>query len=402
MNLLVISHTPHYLTAGAVAGWGPTVREIDHLARLFDHVVHVAPLHDSDPPASSLSYRSNKVSLRPVAPSGGDSVAAKLGVVANMPGYLRTMLDEMSRADVVQVRCPANISLLAIALLAVLRRPRYRWAKYAGSWSHGEARPWSYGLQRWWLQHGLHRGVVTVNGKWPGQPRHVYSFLNPSFTDEELSDRGSSKDLVPPYRLLFVGYLDERKGAGRALQVAAILKQRGKTFHMEFIGEGPLRARLEAEVEVEKLRSNVSFLGWLPKHELPQRYARAHFFVSPSASEGWPKVISEAMAFGAVPVAGAVSCIPQILTDTGAGTALPPLDVGAFADCIMDYIADETKWRAASQAGMEAAGLFTYDSHLQNVRKMMREAWSIELPSLRSHEPRTGNQTKDHGVGTTD
>jgi glycosyltransferase involved in cell wall biosynthesis len=391
VNLLVISHTPHYLTAGAVAGWGPTVREIDHLARLFDRVVHVAPLHDSDPPASSLSYRSNKVSLRPVAPSGGDSAAAKLGVVANMPGYLRTMLDEMSRADVVQVRCPANISLLAIALLAVLRRPRHRWAKYAGSWAHGEARPWSYGLQRWWLQHGLHRGVVTVNGTWPGQPRHVYSFLNPSLSQEELVRRDLRKALGQPYRLLFVGYLDESKGAGRALQVAAILKQRGKTFHMEFVGDGPLRARLEAQVEVEKLRSNVSFLGWLPKPELPAHYARAHFFIFPSASEGWPKVLSEAMAFGAVPVAGAVSCIPQILIDTGAGTALPPLDVGAFADCIMDYIADEAKWRAASLAGMRTAERFTYDSYLENVRKMMREAWNLELPPPQNTEPPTND-----------
>jgi glycosyltransferase involved in cell wall biosynthesis len=219
----------------------------------------------------------------------------------------------------------------------------------------------------------------------------VYSFLNPSLSQEELVRRDLRKALGQPYRLLFVGYLDESKGAGRALQVAAILKQRGKTFHMEFVGDGPLRARLEAQVEVEKLRSNVSFLGWLPKPELPAHYARAHFFIFPSASEGWPKVLSEAMAFGAVPVAGAVSCIPQILIDTGAGTALPPLDVGAFADCIMDYIADEAKWRAASLAGMRTAERFTYDSYLENVRKMMREAWNLELPPPQNTEPPTND-----------
>ena len=31
MDLLIVSHTPHYLTQGQLTGWGPTVREIDHL-----------------------------------------------------------------------------------------------------------------------------------------------------------------------------------------------------------------------------------------------------------------------------------------------------------------------------------------------------------------------------------
>jgi glycosyltransferase involved in cell wall biosynthesis len=377
----------HYAQGETIVGWGPTVEEISHLSSLFDEVRHVACLHVEPAPPTALPYASSRVHLVPVPPAGGNTVRAKIGVLRQMPFYARTILSELERADVVHIRCPANTSMVAIVLLGILRRPRFRWVKYAGDWSPGGRRPRSYALQRWWLQHGLHRGIVTVNGRWPGQPRHVYSFLNPSCTNEELGDRRRSKDLVPPYRLLFVGYLDQGKGADRALQVAIILKQRGVAFHMEFIGDGPLRTSLEAEVEAENLKSNVEFLGWLPKPELPRHYERAHFLVAPSSSEGWPKVLSEAMAYGAVPVAGAVSCIPQILTDTDAGTALPPFDVGAFADCVMSYIADEAKWRAASQAGMKAAALFTYDSYLDNVRKMMREAWNLELPPPASTVP---------------
>jgi glycosyltransferase involved in cell wall biosynthesis len=380
VNLLVISHTPHYRIANGVAGWGPTVLEIDRLARLFDHIVHVAPLHDGAAPASALPYQSGRVRLRAVSPSGGNGIGAKLGIVARTPGYVGTMLGELFHADVVQVRCPANISLLAIVLLALLRHPRLRWVKYAGTWAPGEKRPWSYSLQRWWLQHGFHRGVVTVNGRWPGQPGHVYSLLNPSLAQRELATRDLDKPLGQPYRLLFVGHLDESKGAGRALQVAAILKQRGVSFYMEFIGDGPLLPGLVVEAREQHLESNVTFLGWLPKHELPPHYARAHFLISPSASEGWPKVLSEAMTYGAVPIAGDVSSITQILGEAGAGVALLPLDVGAFADSIMGYIADEARWRAASRAGMHAADLFTYEAYLEQVRKMARDAWSLELP----------------------
>jgi hypothetical protein len=43
MRLLIISHTPHYHRDGEIVGWGATVREIDHLAALFESVVHIAP-----------------------------------------------------------------------------------------------------------------------------------------------------------------------------------------------------------------------------------------------------------------------------------------------------------------------------------------------------------------------
>src|SRR3712207_3692431 len=104
-----------------------------------------------------------------------------------MPHYTRTIWRELPQADVVHVRCPANISLIAIVLLAVVRYPRRRWVKYAGNWQSYPVEAWSYRFQRWWLSSGLHRGVVTVNGHWPGQPAHVYSFLNPCFTEAELA-----------------------------------------------------------------------------------------------------------------------------------------------------------------------------------------------------------------------
>ena len=50
MKLLIVSHTPHYERNGSLVGWGPTVREIGHLARLFDDVVHIAPVHSGPAP----------------------------------------------------------------------------------------------------------------------------------------------------------------------------------------------------------------------------------------------------------------------------------------------------------------------------------------------------------------
>src|SRR5262249_37094937 len=151
----------HYLRDGVVVGWGPTVREIDQLAELFDEVTHIAFLHPDPPPKSALPYQSPRVHLRPLPPAGGARFADKLNILARYPQYLRTLLGEMRRADVVPVRAPANISLLAMVALAFERAPRIRWIKYAGNWQPNGGEPISYRFQRWWLRHNFARSEVT-------------------------------------------------------------------------------------------------------------------------------------------------------------------------------------------------------------------------------------------------
>ena len=70
-------------------------------------------------------------------------------------------------------------------------------------------------------------------------------------------------------------------------------------------------------------------------------YARSHFMLLPSScSEGWPKVLSEAMAYGVVPVASNVSCIPQILGATGSELTSEPGDLDGFAATVVRLASD--------------------------------------------------------------
>jgi len=384
MKLLIVSNMAHYSQDRTIVGWGPTVQEIDALGQLFVSITHIGCLHPEPAPSSALPYQAPNIRFSPLPPAGGHTLGAKLDILRKTPRYIRTILRELPRADAVQVRCPANISMIAIILLALVRRPRYRWVKYAGNWRPNGRESWSYTLQRWWLNKGLHRGVVTVNGRWPGQPGHVYSFLNPSLTREDI-ERGrraaEDKALNSPLQLLFVGRIEEAKGAGRVLQIAAGLQERGLDFHLHMLGDGPERPEFERMAKEFEIAERVSFHGWVPKTALPAFYSRGHFIIFPSdASEGWPKVLSEAMAYGVVPIASNVSSIPQILADAGAGIALPPHDVQAYVRAVLDFVNHPDHWWSASRAGLKAAERFTYSAYLQAVRDMFRDAWGIELP----------------------
>lgn len=374
MRFLIVSHTPHYRLGGEIVGWGATLREIDYLATLFDEVVHVAPLHDEPAPASSLPYTAANVCLVPVRPAGGAGLQAKLGILAAWFDYARVIVGELRRTDAVHVRCPANISLLALLLLTLRRRPEKRWIKYAGNWQPVGPEPFSYRFQRWLLTKNRVRARVTVNGSWPGQPEHVASFVNPCLTEDEISGgiRATElKRLDSIISLLFVGRLESEKGVLRILDICGLLKGKGVAFRMDLVGDGPQRAFFEQEAEKSGLGGKIIFHGWLTRSALNPLYKRAHFFLLPSDSEGWPKVLSEAMAYGVVPLASNVGSISQFLGEFGTGRCFPPSEVAAYAEAIEDYLRNPARWSEESGKACNAAARFTYQGHLERVRNLL-------------------------------
>jgi glycosyltransferase involved in cell wall biosynthesis len=374
MRLLIISHTPHYLRQGEIVGWGATIREIDHLATLFESVVHLAPLHSEPAPGSAMAYESDRVRLRAVRPAGGGRLRDKLSIPLRYPGYARAILQECRSADVVHIRAPANISLLGLVLLAFLRQPALRWAKYAGDWRRGGDEPWSYRFQRWWLARGLHRGLVTVNGREPRPSAHVRSFLNPCLTEADLADglaASQGKELCQPVRMVFVGRMEWAKGPGICLEILAHLIQAGIQGQLDLIGEGEESARFEQQARDLGVFARVKFRGGLPRDELGSYYEPAHFILLPSESEGWPKVLSEAMAYGVVPISCAVGSIPEYLAEFSSGAALRSRDPRLFSEAIQSYLRDLPRWREHSRNAVRAARQFSYGNYLKAVRGLL-------------------------------
>jgi glycosyltransferase involved in cell wall biosynthesis len=266
---------------------------------------------------------------------------------------------------------------------AFRKSPERRWVKYAGNWAPADWEPWSYKFQRWLLKKDIPSCVVTINGEWPEQPERIISFNNPSFSKRELTDARalcSGKELGLPLKLLFVGRLEDEKGAHRALEIAKALVDKGIKVELIMIGDGPLRFSYELFVQENGLSPTVRFLGWQPRAELVPYYLRSHFILLPTAaSEGWPKVLSEAMACGTVPLAGDVSAIPQVLKKIGAGQAFPPHDLGSFVNAIQVYIENPQQWKKESLACISAAEGFTYEAYLEHVKSMFNTSWGVDI-----------------------
>jgi len=143
----------------------------------------------------------------------------------------------------------------------------------------------------------------------------------------------------PPV-ILSVARLAEKKGLSDLILAADVLRQRGRRFQVEIVGDGPLRPVLEAQVSRLGLNDRVRLLGALPHEKLCRAYQRVCVFALPCMvtadgdRDGIPNVLLEAMASG-VPIASTtVSGIPELINSEVEGLLVPPNSPTKLADAL--------------------------------------------------------------------
>src|SRR5262249_40338006 len=162
--------------------------------------------------------------------------------------------------------------------------------------------------------------------------------------------------------------------------IVAELNRRGIPAVFDLVGDGPEIQNFKALAAELSVQPQVRFHGWMARPQLPAFYKQAHFLLFPStSSEGWPKALSEAMAHGAVPVAGMISSIPQYLDRFQSGIALDPTAIDSFVQAIESYSRRPDQWKQHSLNGVHSAHFFTYSSYLSDVQSILNI--STPLPS---------------------
>lgn len=137
--------------------------------------------------------------------------------------------------------------------------------------------------------------------------------------------------------LLWVGRMVPVKGLEILLEACAILKNRGRDFHLQLIGDGPLRHSLEVKTHTLGLTQTITFAGSVLPEQLPAWYRAADLTVLSSWSEGIPNVLRESLACGTPFVATRVGDIAEFCPEM-AHQLVPPGDPVALANAIGNAI----------------------------------------------------------------
>jgi len=121
------------------------------------------------------------------------------------------------------------------------------------------------------------------------------------------------------------------------------------------IGDGELRAQVEAQIDALGLREVVIITGWL--RDLTVAYADMDVFVISSVNEGTPVTIIEALSAGCPVVATRVGGLADLLEGGRFGTLTPSGDRDALAAGVLAVLAEPPDTTDAQRAMLNRYGI---------------------------------------------
>lgn len=140
--------------------------------------------------------------------------------------------------------------------------------------------------------------------------------------------------------VIYVGRLVPEKGLRELLDAMATLAPQRPKLQLALVGEGPMRAELDAKVAADPTL-RVHLPGAQGPHEVARWMAASDLVTLPSYSEGHPNVLVEALACGRPVVATPVGGIPEVV-DADCGLLVAARDPVALAAGLRDAL--ERQW----------------------------------------------------------
>ncbi len=336
MKFLIITHVRHKVKADQYYGYGPYVREMNVWNAHVDHVEVVGHKILDEVTPIDLPYSSD-VRFTEIPQISLTSLKAVFASFFYSPIIFFKIIGAIRRADHIHLRCPGNIGLLGC--IAQLFFPgKKKTAKYAGNWDPKAKQPRSYKLQKWILKNTFLTKNMSVlaYGDWPHQSKNIVPFFTATYREAQIPEIKTSAYRLP-FRIMFVGSLAPGKRPLYALEFVNACHSQGIDIKIDFYGEGNQRSILEKYIDDHQLQDIATLYGNQTAEVVQEAYKKAHFLLLPSKSEGWPKVVAEAMFWGVIPIVTPISCVSWMLGGGTRGILLDvqvDRDVSAFAKAV--------------------------------------------------------------------
>ena len=242
----------------------------------------------------------------------------------------------------------------------------------------GAVSRWKYGLARRIIavSGAVARGLAAA-GVDPGRIRTIHSGYDPSRFEDLPSRDGARRSLGwldDDLIFLFAGALAPQKSIPVLFAAFRDLAAEpgGRRFRLVLAGDGPLRARLEADAAAAGLAGAVTFLGH--RDDVVRLMAACDAVVLPSSEgEGSPAAVKEAMACGRAVVAVAGGGVEEIVEDGRTGLLVAPNDPVRLAGALRLLAADRSLRDSLGAAGRVSVARYTADRMVEATEDVYRE-----------------------------
>jgi len=373
LSFLVISGSALKKDTNGLFGYGPYIKELNIWLRHVGNTEIIAPINQSA--VSPIDLKIDKSDLRFFSFSEFSIIGIKNKIQSLflVPYIFSLIVFRMFKADVIHLRCPSNVALIGV-FAQILFPWKKKIVKYAANWDPNSKQPWSSKVQQYILKNTFltHNAQVLVYGTWPDKTRNIKPFFTASYVNKDivpLPQKSIRRDET--LQLIYVGTLTENKKPLLSANVALELLNKGFKVELNFYGDGIQRKELEAFIATNKLENSVFVHGNRTAEEVKNAFKKAHALVFISRSEGWPKVVAEAMFWGCVPVTTRVSMVPEMVGNGKRGLLVAP-DLTEIVAAIESLFANPQGYTEMSDLARDWSQQYTLESFESEIIKLLK------------------------------
>lgn len=370
MKFLIVTLAPTLQKNNMYYSYAPYVYEMNLWAKNVTELGIVSPVsYDKE---LLLSKFDKQPQVFPINSFSFISLKEFFRSLYRLPGILYAIYKAMKWADHIHLRCPGNIGLLG-CLVQILFPNTPKSVKYAGNWDPKSKQPFSYKVQQFLLRNTwFTKNVkVLVYGDWKENSKNIKPFFTASYSEKE-KEIVEAKHFDSCINFVFVGTLSPGKQPLISVKVVHELLKKGINVNLDMYGDGSERELLEHYILEHQLQDFVVLHGNKAKEIIKEAYKRAHFLVFISKSEGWPKVVAEAMFWKCLPISTAVSCVPTMLDQGKRGSLVSP-DVVTITKEIEYYLNNDKVYADKVLAAFNWSRTYTLDKFENEIKKLLIE-----------------------------
>jgi glycosyltransferase involved in cell wall biosynthesis len=218
----------------------------------------------------------------------------------------------------------------------------------------------------------VQQAVAISEANFPAEPKGTIQAATAGGTQTRNDDQKNWAPEKNKLNLLYVGRLLPWKGVHLGLRALAKLRGRAADVHLTIIGSGSDEKRLKHLAEKLGLGERVTWIRWMPREQLLERYREFDLFLFPSLHDSGGMAALEAMWLG-LPVVCLDLGGPGVLVDNTAGKVIATAGrveaeiAGSIAGFLTEILQDPAGLTRLSEGARIRAGALTWKANVRNV-----------------------------------
>ncbi|MCO6164197.1 glycosyltransferase [Flavobacterium sp. NRK F7] len=382
MRLLVFSHKECWESDASPTKWatdGGFAMHMDYLSKLFDETRIIVPQIDRMP-KGEVFFTNNTITILPVNVWIKRGMFNKLFMPFWLLFYLPKFIYEIMKCDAIHAPIPSNIGTIGFMLAHLFQKPLY--IRHCGNWFVQRTKAEQF--WHWYMEKfaGGKKVFLTTGGSKESpslKNKHIQWIFSSSLTLQEIESFDTKRNWDNPFRCCIVCRQERGKGTEIVIEALYKMKEKGINFTFDVVGDGSYLEELKRYAIEMQVEEQVRFYGKLNHEEVLKVLQKNNFFIYPTASEGFPKVVLEAMSQGLLVITTPVSVLGQMIIDSKSGALLEERNAENVIKSINLLLSDTNKLSEMSKNAIAYSKQFTLEAWANEIGLHLEKAWNVKL-----------------------